>query len=476
MIDEEPLGRMATLSVSGFRGFRESQSLRLAQPSGAPGSGLTVIVGANNTGKSTIWESFDAIARKTRQDVSFSEGRRNRLSPNGVSIEATWAGGFTFALKSRSPNTSETRSMWTPSEPTRDRAEIVSVPSRRYFQSRFGKNTTTERDWMNSSSDFARSRRFDHNDQFTGRLFDLHNNEEKKARFDKLMTEVVGKKLEWTIDLSDGPDGQSFYVRVATGEGLAHTSEGLGDGIISLLFILNALYDSEPRTLLVIDEPELSLHPQMVRRLGKVMARYAADRQIVLFTHSPLLVRWDDIERGAEVARVYKAQGDSRVAQASRACISDLSGMRASWRNPHALGNDANEILFLDDGVVVVEGQEDAALLPRAFEDLGVEMCGTIFGWGAGGEGNIAKLLALLNDLGYERVAAVLDNNVPDTVARIQDQFPNYMAQTIPAPDIRDKPERGVEGLMDERGRAVKDVHRAEAAATLSEVSRYLTP
>lgn len=472
-MDEGSQVAVEALAIQGFRGFREEAALNLAQPTGQAGSGLTIVVGANNTGKSTIWESFDAIARKLKSDVSFSEGRRNRATPGGIRIRLTREDGSTYLLESRNANTSETRGAWQPIEP-RDRLEIVSVPSRRQFQATFGRGGTTQRDWMTDGTDFTRSRQ---NDQFTGRLFELHNNEDSKLKFDSLMTEVLGEHLEWTIELGDGQYGQSYYLKVTTGESVNHTSEGLGDGIISLLYILNALYDSEPRTLLVLDEPELSLHPQLVRRLGRVLARFASDRQIVVFTHSPLLVSWDDIERGAEVARVYKRGPDSRIAQVSRSTIRDVSRLRNDWRNPHALGVDATEALFLDDGIIVVEGQDDAVLLPRAFELAGVDFEGTIFGWGAAGAVKVTKVLTLLQELDFSRVAAVLDNNRPDVVSKLRTQHPGVLIAEIPAADIRDKKASNtpaVEGLLLENGRVLKANLLREATEVFIDVARYL--
>lgn len=465
--------RVQSISIEGFRGFREEAVLRLAQPTGTAGSGLTFVVGANNTGKSTIWESFDALARKLKWDVSFSEGRRNRGAPAGIRLRLELAGGCTYTVTSRNPNTSETRDEWSPAQPMA-LPEIVSVPSRRQFQASFGRSSTSARDWMTTGQDFTRFRQ---NDEFTGRLFDLHNDEKKKATFDELMAKVLGHELSWTIDLGDGQHGQSYYLKVTTGDGVNHTSEGLGDGIISLLYILNALYDSEPGTLLVLDEPELSLHPQAVRRLGRVLANFSADRQIVVFTHSVQLLSWNDVEQGAEIARVYKMGADSKIAQAGRATINEVSKARGGWRNPHTLGIDANEAFFLDDGVIVVEGQEDAALLPVVFRLADVPAAGTVFGWGSGGEGNVSRIANLLRDLGFQRVAIVLDNNVPDRVERLHRDYPEYHVATIPAADIRDKPARPtkeVQGLLDEHGKMLKPDLEDETKAVLSKVTSYL--
>jgi predicted ATPase len=61
----------------------------------------------------------------------------------------------------------------------------------------------------------------------------------------------------WYIERAD--NGQ-YYLKFKSGDSF-HTSEGLGEGFISLLFIVDALYDSEPGQTVVIDEPELSLQP-----------------------------------------------------------------------------------------------------------------------------------------------------------------------------------------------------------------------
>lgn len=465
--------RYACLSLEGLRGFRDTADLKLAIPNGKPGSGLTLVVGANNTGKSTAWEAFDAITRKLRSDVSFSEGKRNRGSAQGVSITLGFTDHSSFNLRSRNANTSETRSLWSPEEAQRP-IEIVTVPSRRQFQPMFSKALISQRDWMGLSNEFTRVRQ---NDQFTGRLFDVHNDDEKKRAFDELLARVLGEPLAWSIELGEGQFGQSYYVKVITGEGVNHNSEGLGDGIVSLMYVLNALYDSAEDTLLVLDEPELSLHPQLIRRLRSVLSEYASKRQIVVFTHSPHLVSWDDILNGAEIARVHKEDSASRISQPDRTVISELSKARGGWKNPHTLGTDATEALFLDDNIIVVEGQEDAKLLPVVYQDAGIDLRGTVFGWGAGGgDANPRRILALLDGLGFTRVVALLDADKNSEADAITQAFPRFMAVTIPADDIRDKPANnypGKSGLLDQDGRHIKPELIEGTQTTLRGITMY---
>ncbi len=69
---------IASITVQGFRGFGRPGLLHLGQPNGSPGSGLTVLVGPNSGGKSTIIEAFHIIGNLNPQ--SFTEGRRNKLA------------------------------------------------------------------------------------------------------------------------------------------------------------------------------------------------------------------------------------------------------------------------------------------------------------------------------------------------------------------------------------------------------------
>jgi hypothetical protein len=73
--------QIAALSISGYRGFTTAQEVVLARPTGAVGSGLTVLVGPNNAGKSSIIEALSFI-RQAGEQVEFVEGQKN-ASMNG---------------------------------------------------------------------------------------------------------------------------------------------------------------------------------------------------------------------------------------------------------------------------------------------------------------------------------------------------------------------------------------------------------
>ncbi len=56
------MAHYSKFTIQGFRSFKEKQELQLAIPNGKVGSGLTYIVGPNNTGKTTIIEGLSMKA------------------------------------------------------------------------------------------------------------------------------------------------------------------------------------------------------------------------------------------------------------------------------------------------------------------------------------------------------------------------------------------------------------------------------
>ena len=257
----------------------------------------------------------------------------------------------------------------------------------------------------------------------------------------------------------------------------------MGEGIVSLLFITDALYDSEDGDLIVIDEPELSLHPTYQRRLAALLADYAQSRQIVLATHSPYFVNFEHVLNGAEVARVHRREGSSHISQLSRETAGLFEGLLRDSHNSHVLGLDAREVFFQNEGVVVVEGQEDVVYYPKILNDLvtmgklsnesAVWLRERFFGWGGGGADKIERIVALLYDLGFERVAGVLDRNRSELAPELQSKFPNYTFLSIATDDIRTKPRvderQPTHGLLDENGSL-----RSEYAAATSELFNYV--
>jgi hypothetical protein len=252
----------------------------------------------------------------------------------------------------------------------------------------------------------------------------------------------------------------------------------MGEGLVSLLFIIDALYDSNPGDVIVIDEPELSLHPTLQRRLSTLLTKYAADRQILIATHSPYFADFHAMLNGARLSRLHQRYASSVISSPSESTLQDLAGFLRDRNNPHVLGLNAREAFFLEDGVILVEGQEDVILYKQVASQLEITIEGDFYGWGVGGAEKMQKIASLLNELGFERVAGLLDDNRSSLVPTLQTAFPDYHFAAIPADDIRTKqaaPERAkVRGILDNSGN-VRSEYREQMKAILTELNRALS-
>lgn len=452
-----------TIAIVGLRGFAESQKLVAAKPNGAPASGLTVIVGANNAGKSTVIEALRAVIQNSAP--SFTQGRRNRAAGDKIEIVVTTAEGIAVRLASVEPGTSEC-------ERTGPALRgIHIVPSRRAFAPFFGRSEA-ERDSFMQQMSFPATRTSSI-DAFSNRLFTAQKN---RAAFDAVLEKVVSPVPKWSIDQQDGGN---YFLRLSRGD-VVHSSEGLGEGLISLLFIADALYDSKPGDTIVIDEPELSLHPALARKLATLFGEYAKDRQIILATHSPYFVDLAGLERGATVARVHIREEHSHISQLTPAGAGGIRGLLANENNPHILGLNAQEIFFLDDGVILVEGQEDVLFFRQVERSIGLHLLGTYFGWGVGGADNMRQIAAILNDLGFLKVVGILDANKAALAKSLSSEFPHYVFDVIPADDVRSKkasPERAASaGLLDDKNASVRDEYKHATSTLFGKINAYLHP
>ena len=96
--------RVAThLDISGLRGFAANERLELAIPNGKIGSGLTIVVGQNNAGKSTIAEAFAAVAGRPYVIRHFPEGKRNKAAGDRVSVALSFSSGYQLSAKPSNP-------------------------------------------------------------------------------------------------------------------------------------------------------------------------------------------------------------------------------------------------------------------------------------------------------------------------------------------------------------------------------------
>jgi predicted ATPase len=85
----------------------------------------------------------------------------------------------------------------------------------------------------------------------------------------------------------------------------------LSDGTLRYLCLVAALLTPRPPELLALNEPETSLHPQLLPPLGRLIARAAAGSQVFVTTHSQELA--EEISRNADSRTIELALVDGET-------------------------------------------------------------------------------------------------------------------------------------------------------------------
>jgi len=77
------------------------------------------------------------------------------------------------------------------------------------------------------------------------------------------------------------------------------------DGTLRLLALLTAMYQQPPLYMLVIEEPELTVHPEALAVLVDLLIERSAYQQVLITTHSPDLLNC----LPAETLRIVELEG-----------------------------------------------------------------------------------------------------------------------------------------------------------------------
>lgn len=421
-----------SLKIKGFRGFSEETVLKLAIPNGEEGSGLTVIVGPNNSGKSSIIEAFHTLFNDTQLIPGEAINKKN---PN-VLIEATSIDGTAYSIQATDKNGSfaERRINGTITQYIDRAIRPFILSSRRNINSTFNNNANMRREDYGGNKDSQDYREQNgYNGNFGARLIKIFK--ENKDEFNNCLSKVLSPVPDWKIIAKDH-NNLSLEFKF---NNVSHNSIGAGDGFINIFNIIDSLYDSKDNNLIIIDEPEVSLHPGLQRKLYELLVEYSKKRQIILCTHSPYFIDWNVILNNSELIRVKKQGDESKIYQLIQDTKEKIRNLMLNSFNPHILGISANEIFFLNDNVILTEGQDDVICYKNIFKQKGFSINASFFGFGVGGADNTENIVNLLKNLGYDRVYCIFDNDKRDIASQIQKKYPEYMTFTISANDVRNK-------------------------------------
>lgn len=146
----------------------------------------------------------------------------------------------------------------------------------------------------------------------------------------------LGAALQTIMEIGDGPAlhetiSDAFpgaEVQTVCGDGLFRVemrqhgllrtldAAELSDGTLRFLMLAAALHTPRPPELLVLNEPESSLHPDLIDALARLIHFAAKRSQIIVVTHSQRLA--DALDKvGAQLHRLRKEIGETNIAGAN---------------------------------------------------------------------------------------------------------------------------------------------------------------
>ncbi|MDR2063643.1 MAG: AAA family ATPase [Candidatus Nomurabacteria bacterium] len=449
--------KFSKFTLQNFRSFKTRQELKLAIPNGELGSGLTYIVGENNSGKTSLLEALQKHNGDTLRSSEYSHDSTSEFTIFGDDD----------CIKSKLCPIREASYTLIATDTYRldDSEYPLFIPSRRHWNARVNNKDRDPNELLrgaqrNSLRRIENSGSYYSDVEVSGLLQTIEKDQAKYNEFINLVKQVLPDFTSFAIANDDYE-----YVEYVTNGSIKHRADFLGDGVISILRIVGHLiqYTNIP---LVIDEPELSLHPLAQKRLVKLLAEKAKKQQIIISTHEPYFVVWEYIRNGAVLNKVTKYNDNEAKIHTLKASseYEKLINAGNNWQKPFMMDEIAKEVFFCDD-ILFVEGQEDVGLLRS---DNAIPDNVTLFGYGVGGYSNFDISLKLAHDIGVRRAAILIDYGDGETRLRksLESDYPNYKIIQWAKNDIRDKYIENSSGVRRQCKKGYFDEHGHKKSGT----------
>ena len=162
---------------------------------------------------------------------------------------------------------------------------------------------------------------------------------------------------------------EDYYknIRLSVDDGIETPLENKGSGLQSLIMIeLFKFYCKifNQSSLLILEEPELFLHPHAKRMLSDILNDFIADNrnQIIITTHSEEFIHNIDIENINVIRKTNEGTKKSRICKENYGDGKELQKLKIELQHKNAE-------MFFAEKVILVEGEEQI-LIPEIVKSI----------------------------------------------------------------------------------------------------------
>jgi predicted ATPase len=159
---------------------------------------------------------------------------------------------------------------------------------------------------------------------------------------DQLFKEVAAEIHQClSIDLISGDHKGKQVIKIKEQNGLEIPFSNLSDGTLRMIGYCSLLYSPDIPSLIAIEEPERNLHPGILQDLASILKRLSQKTQVVITTHSSQLLDCfdiSDISSDVSVILVKKNLESGTEAVGLDKLSQDCDGLQ-DWMQDFGIGN-----------------------------------------------------------------------------------------------------------------------------------------
>lgn len=148
---------------------------------------------------------------------------------------------------------------------------------------------------MKSSSSITSKRRLEEDGSNIANILQLILRDKTKKR--KLIN-LLCDSLPFIekIDIQNNVDKSISYRIKEKCSNKTFYSDFLSDGTVNMLALIIALYFEGESGIIIIEEPERNLHPQLMNKIVEMAKEVSKEKQIIITTHNPEMVKFSEID------------------------------------------------------------------------------------------------------------------------------------------------------------------------------------